>query len=102
MNQLEMSKAFSELEGIKLGIRGTKAYLLSYDCSRILINDPYNPITDLALNCAARDKYKVRIDYDIKEVSIWERTSAWFVSFTDCPCQAVIECIIKSYGLWED
>jgi len=102
MEQLEMVKAFAALDGVYIDrTENDVLYQLGeYGCMK-----PYNPITDLALNCAARDKYRVEVDYYDKEVSIYNAGDENFiakatVNFTDCTCRAVIECILKSTGKW--
>jgi len=60
MSDLELIKAFAEIDGVKLSQCG------GYCESTI---DEYNPITDLAINCAARDKYRMEIDYRSKRVT---------------------------------
>ena len=103
MNDLELCKKFAELEGVEL----VESFGKIHDASKLgKYGSEYNPITDLALNCAARDKYKVEIDYMSKYISIFridDRGLTRFSSdmhFDDKPvCRAVIECILKSEGL---
>lgn len=130
MERLEMIKAFAELEGVDL-IEDNSVFYHAR-CVRMNCNSEYNPIKNLALNCAARDKYKVSVDYsdwsDTKHcnVDIWTQVinetactksccgeSYYDVDFdanencdVDCMDQsdiphAVIECILKSKGLWK-
>ena len=114
MNELEMIKAFAELEGIEYYSGSFNIYAKKdWGCARpdlrflgenyIL----YNPITDLALNCAARDKYETDIEWYYESVSMQseytDRPNEFVVRFSgkeELP-KAVIECILKSEGLWK-
>ena len=85
MNDLEMSNAFSGLDGVEFyifGDGGAGTWIGVNDESCVWA-DEYNPITDLALNCAARDKYKVEIDYDLQEVNIYRPKEHFPVLFID-------------------
>ena len=107
MNDLELCKKFAELEGKNgdFGVSLKGCFVMKYiDGSQ----SPYNPITDLALNCAARDKYEIEVKYQkyratgiaIAVISIdgkW-RMRTHPESKEDIP-RAVIECILKSEGL---
>jgi hypothetical protein len=87
MTELEMIKAFTDVDGDTCYVHKSLGI--------------YNPITDLALNCAARDKYKVEIDYDDEACFIYEKDSfpdCVEVEFKGCIPRAVIECILKSKG----
>ena len=107
MNTLELCKKFAELEGMDI--------CPSHQTKRILVLDnsmgemsmvEYNPITDLALNCAARDEYDVTIDYlgfvqihFLNHIGIYaEKECVRFKHKEDIP-RAVIECILKSKGM---
>ena len=101
MNELELIKAFAEIDEVKLAMVG------NIDCAENLysmprgefgIGRPYNPITDLALNCAARDKYRVEIDYDLCEANIYKPREFHPVIFehSEDIQRAVIECIVKA------
>ncbi len=108
MKDVDMIEAFAELEGIKLtDHRGH--WLHKNDQGGMFINGVtmkwYNPITDLALNCAARDKYEVEVYYDGKSISVqsnnkFNGADVTFSSIEDIP-KTVIECILKSKGLWK-
>lgn len=113
MNELEMCKAMAEIEGVKFdAVESTNQ---RGDIETIF---NYNPITDLALNCALRDKYRVSIvHFDVLDCGIDGNGNF------DVPCcdicvgkicykslhnmdttellSAVIECILKSKGLWK-
>lgn len=102
MNNLEMIKAFAGLEGIKTSINH-RTRKLEYMHSHIFACfKEYNPITDLALNCMARDKYNVEVDYNDMSVFIYGDfiCSAYFSEKNKLP-RAVIECILKSKGLYK-
>ena len=95
--ELELCKLFAELEGFEVIITTVKYPSVTAFNSKKTKFD-YNPITDLALNCAARDKYEVSISYEDEAVEI--RGDDCYVMFgnkTDIP-RAVIECILKSEG----
>ena len=103
MTDLELIKAFAELEGVDLITHRGEYYRLDLHGSLSINNvgySKYNPITDLALNCAARDKYGVEIDYT-KFTAYVDINGKWacvpFKSKEDVP-RAVIECILKSEG----
>lgn len=95
MNDLELCKKFAELEGVEL----VESFGKLHDASKLgKYGSEYNPITDLALNCAARDKYKVEIDYSLGNVAIYFPITFDEVNFEnnkDIP-RAVLECILKS------
>lgn len=101
MDDLELCKKFAELEGVDVEVSDMLGTIT------IGVNgyEVYNPITDLALNCAARDKYGVEIVYKTEctkaRVGVW-RGLEWVSivpnSSEDIP-KLVIECILKSKGL---
>ena len=102
MNDLEMIKAFAKLDGLTgFEVYKSKARVAVREGWATLI--PYNPITDLALNCAARDKYKVEIDYVDKIVFILDPSAHQRVNYSDDNAipRAVISCILKSEGALE-
>ena len=103
MNDLEMIKAFAKLEGAVATniIESPDGVEVRFNRNGFL---PYNPITDLALNCAARDKYKVTIEYSKSPFcSIGIGTECIYVDIEDESKVSfdVIECILKSEGLWK-
>ena len=75
--------------------------------SSLKVGKEYNPITDLALNCAARDKYRAEVEYsgNVKkgDGQIWikHKYSVYFSAPSDVT-HSVIECILKSEGVWVD
>lgn len=110
MIKRKMIKAFAGLEGIEL-IRHKNVFARKLNTGDLSINgvqyDIYDPIIDLALNCAARDKYRVHTDYINKSCSMWVRgkysdkmISDVRLVDTDGFPVAVIECILKSEGKW--
>jgi hypothetical protein len=108
INDLELCKAFAALEGVKVHI---DTVMIVQTWVRDDSSEPYNPITDLALNCAARDKYKVSIvyytehdcgidgngDYDVPccNINIGEDYKVIFNVYEALIPRAVIECILK-------
>lgn len=109
MNQIDMIKAFAKLEGVELMPLFCKQLWYKVDGK----DRPYNPITDLALNCAARDKYGVSVEYnfnrltghtsnyvDINSGSQVRRYVSWGDK-ADIP-KAVISCILLANGVWVD
>jgi len=98
MNELELIKAFAEIEGVKVEL--CEAQDGHYFISK---QGEYNPITYLALNCAARDKYCVEASYysgNEIELEIFDNDCAviqskWVNSKEEIP-RAVIECIVKA------
>ena len=104
MNELELIKAFARIEGVDIVMVGKTPYIEDINPT-FTIRMPYNPITDLALNCAARDKHKVDVDYldnDMANVEMWHRAADLLAmieccSVSDIP-RAVIECIVKAHG----
>ena len=105
MKELEMIKAFAELEGITFSDSYTYPFGDVYLWAEIYDNGCYgwyNPITDVALNCAARDKYEATIEYG--EHSDFISVDGGFYSEVmdrNVIPVAVIECILKSKGLWQ-
>jgi hypothetical protein len=118
MNDLEMIKAFAELEGVGLyrdNIRQdvldmiypmvSQGVTIDEFCDGLKDDAPtfkYNPVTDLALNCAARDKHEIEINYSAFEVICFcsaglETSHVKFDNKSEIP-RAVIECILKSEG----
>jgi hypothetical protein len=100
MNDLELIKAFAEIDGVEFFINnhGVLCHMPPRNVVCAMIHTPYNPITDLALNCAARDKYRVEIDYDLCEVNIYKPREFHPVIFehSEDIQRAVIECIVKA------
>ena len=108
MKDVELCKKFAELEGVEL----VESFGKIHDTSKIgKYSSEYNPITDLALNCAARDKYEVAINYNIKFchikifkftnrycLKVYKQTKVEFKSKKDIGL-AIIECILKSKGI---
>ena len=103
MTELEMIKAFAELEGVKVE-------LVSFDgvvCYVYGLDEIYNPLLPNTLNCAARDKYKAMPHYRRKRVMTVGGESTGYKLFDayynheDNIPKAVIECILKSQGLWK-
>jgi hypothetical protein len=99
-----MCKKIAELEGVELltvcEIAGGP--VVRYEAIEYGI---YNPITDLALNCMLRDKYRVEIDYDSGEIDIcrgFAHLARSNYSGEESIPYAVIECILKSQGLWNE
>ena len=103
MEQIKMIEAYAELEGVALTpLCDGKYWLDGVEDSSV-----YNPLLPNALNLVARDKHKAEIDYDSMIVSVWNNLDEHKVSFNgkwfcDCPCEAVIECILKSAGKWTE
>ena len=111
MNELELIKAFAEVERVELfdelssdAETGEAVEWVSYHAKSNLLRDAYNPITDLALNCAARDKYRAEVGYYGKHVSIYHgRLLAGLAYIKDGNVgRAVIECIVKSRDKWSE
>ena len=93
--ELEIIKAFAELEGVD--------FIVEYDSIMVDLGsgyEIYNPITDLALNCAARDKYRLEADFEKNAWFIYgtEMNRFDFVSvdFNGNIPKAAIECILKA------
>ena len=101
MDDLELRRKFAEVDGVHIECEEDGVLFCPSEYGGF---KQYNPITDLALNCAARDKYKVQIDYRDKDITIWlddEATTADSTKYSndnDIP-RAVIECILKTEGL---
>ena len=119
MKELDMIKSFAKLEGIEI---------VDEYCGKLFIKDvasgsvsikgyshsSYNPIDNLALNCAARDKYEVEVSYSESAAYIYKKLicdendsssptnpEAGFKTKTEIS-KAVIECILKSKGKWNE
>jgi len=104
MNELEMIKAFAELEGIGLEYPlFNEIPFHRYRKDGVTHLCEYSPITDLALNCAARDKYRVENDFDDGACFIYDKNGDLKseVSFNRNVSMSTIECILKSEGLWK-
>lgn len=108
MNDLELCKKFAELEGVEWRVDKVDGKAQVSTLKRWKEGDlnnccwvEFNPITGLALNCAARDKYEVEVDYYMtKRAVTFRRNGIFYVSFTskeEIP-RAVIECILESEG----
>ena len=95
MNDIELIKAFAEIEGIEvymvLGCKG------EWHTSKGSF--PFNPITDLSLNCEVTDKYNVNISQTYKCVSVngYPGSVVFFKDKSRLP-RARIECIVKAHG----
>lgn len=104
MNDLDMRKAIAELEGVDCQDRFGELYTSNNGYELV----KYNPITDLALNCMASDKYNVGTEFvspRLMYVSICEyyenekhSTVSVKVNSKDELPRARIECILKSKG----
>lgn len=107
MNNLDMIKAFAKLEGVATQ---------QHDDGRMFYNElnergyavEYNPITDLSLAMKAMIDYEVNVDnYSgcvFTDNAYTDEDRENVVSFcvdNDMP-RAIIECILKSKGLWND
>jgi len=106
MKELEMIKAFAELEGFKFS-SNKPSYKKDLGLWCSIYSDNcygwYNPLLPNALNCAARDKYQVKVCYRYRECLIWVESTWVKASFKDQSIdKAVIECILKSEGKWID
>ena len=101
--EIKMIKAFAELEGVEFHDSINKRHVMVKSKTRYLASFEYNPITDLALNCAARDKYQVEVCYRYNKCMVWVESTWVEVSFKDQSIEkSVIECILKSQGIWID
>jgi hypothetical protein len=91
---LELCKKFAELEGVGFD-EFTGGVLLRNDIDLGPLG--YNPITDLSLNCVARDKYGVSINHDFHFICIDNNIKCGeiYKQKEDIP-RAVILCILKS------
>jgi len=110
MKELDMIKAFAELEGIKVELVDPDFDSMFYatigENKRI---EEYNPLLPSALNCAARDKYGVTVEYGFSSsCAIYEADKRGLLrlksssTFEHQPVsKAVIECILKSEGKWK-
>ena len=105
MNTLELCKKFAELEGVEFDeeLSVEEVRVISHYFHGERQSYEYNPITDLALNCAARDKYELEIDYKKQKVFIntfrmLDIEDACYYRGEDV-CKVVIECILKSEGM---
>jgi len=56
----------------------------------------YDPVDDDGLNCKARDKYKVIVDYENGVVYIMNRGKLTSLKYFEYINLAVINCIVKS------
>ena len=119
MNDLEMIKAFAKLEGVELHKDSTIYKSMFCDARRLVRpsmtnkeiekrmygceNSNYNPLLPNALNCAARDKYLVTILYSGNWHQISVKLLDEYIDVDDIESipKAVIECILKSEGLWK-
>ena len=120
MNELGMIKAFAELEDIKVELVDPDFDSMFY--ATIGENkqiEEYNPLLPNSLNCAARDKYRVEISYHTQfdcgpdgsgSYDIPYATASTEKHHSNTPlnnvsseaiCFVVIECILKSEGLWK-
>lgn len=100
MNDLEMCKAIAKLEDVSVELPEYSATVLYITGG----SEAYNPITDLALNCALRDKYHVSVSWD--DNYIWidfgrEHCGISFDSGSEIP-RVSIECILKYKGVYVD
>jgi len=113
MKELDMIKSFAKLEGIEIVDEYCgKLFIKDVDSGSVSIkgysHSSYNPIDNLALNCAARDKYETDIEWYYESVSMQseytDRPNEFVVRFSgkDELPKAVIECILKSEGKWNE
>ena len=105
MNELEMIKAFAELEGVEF-ILGDhyplpKVYIKELGSMGIEKGNEYNPLLPNELNLLARDKYGVTIEYMQDEDHITLDFISIFITDRNTLCKTIIECILKSEGLWK-
>lgn len=100
MKNLDMIKAFAKLEAVEI---------YSHDDEYFFTDDmkEYNPITDLALTMKAVIDYDVQITHSMVQkgkiiISIRGALDAVTIFCKRQTPQAIIECILKSKGLWHD
>ena len=112
MDQLQLCKLFAELEGVVINhiseSNGEETVITLFEVNGLILTRAYNPITDLALNCAARDKYEASVCYDRSLVIICKYEPEYSISKASFRAglkstqveisRAVIECILKSEG----
>ena len=118
MNDLELCKKFADLEGvsgvISDAIRKQSMRYMDFmsgpttaiTCPVVQsFDDIYNPITDLALNCAAIIKYRLKVEpeYDGEWYATrcdggWSKRQASKTKDANLQ-RAVVTCILKSEGL---
>ncbi len=103
MNNLDMIKAFAELECVDVEVIKGEVCAMNMDGSEYLPYAYYNPITDLALAMNAVIDYEVNINpkhgtcYPLGHIS----SMAFFDSDGNGNLpHAVIKCILKSKGKW--
>ena len=125
MNKQEMIKAFTELE-----LRSHKPSLKSIefdDIQMVYWVETYgfssyplmDAISNLGLNCAARDKYMTEISYHTQFDCGPDGSGSYDIPYatasiekhhsntplndisSEAICLVVIECILKSQGLWK-
>ena len=107
MKTLGMIKAIARLEGVDV-IEQNGVVICQSPAAHLslALSDKYNPIAELSLNCALRDKYNVEVAYRYEGCG-WVVINHDDGSVTDVNyasgelCKAVIECILKSRGLYE-
>lgn len=100
MDNLEMIKAFAELEGIEVEL-----VILDDDfCYVHKLDDAYDPITDLALTMKAVIDYDVQIRKSLvtecTRISIRGGVSLG-VFDKELITEQIIRCILKSKGLYK-
>lgn len=96
MKELDMIKAFAELEGVKLTY--INVWNDCFDANR----NSFSPITDLALLAKAMFKYEAEIDYVCNDVTIYTDNGLYTADYEakgGIP-NAIIEVILKSRGKW--
>lgn len=110
MIELEMIKAFAKLEGVE--ITEQKCWIKKNDGSNTyesgITTGMYNPLTNHALTFKAVVDYGVNINQDKGVVAITNKNvseydiNSEFISFVkdDKLSYAIIECILKSKGLY--
>ena len=112
MNDLELCKKFAELDNVNTEVSVFSSesvlvykYMGGDKCHLYNTANIYNPIADLALNCAAIIKYRLKVEpeYDGEWYATrcdggWSKRQA--SKTKDASLQrAVVACILKSEGL---
>lgn len=113
LTELELCKKFAELDGVgEYLMHRDEMYIVDFKGDlyvNSVAHSKYNPITDMALNCVAMDKYNIETEY-VSPNLMYVSTSQYLenaripvisikVNIKSELPRARIECILKSKGI---
>lgn len=97
MNKLEMNRAISRLEGNGHVMSACGNHVFAFVNGKLY---EYDSIVDTGLNCMLRDKYEVSIEHMGGGACRVYCDDFGEICKSEFICERVVECILKSKGLY--